>query len=126
MLIIAVSSLILRFGIERIIKLNITQNESNAQSTLRLISVALENYAKDHLDTYPNSLSILTQNNPPYLDKDYVTQSPVRGYNYICLRLEASGYTCSAITIKCNLTGKKNYIVTTGGLLASEDCIKKE
>ena len=122
MLIIGILSLLLRFGIERLIKINIAQNETNAQATLRLVSVALENYAKDHLDSYPRSLSVLTQNNPPYLDKNYLTESPIKGYNYNCFRLEASGYSCSATTIKCKFSGRRNFVVTTGGLLASEDC----
>lgn len=126
MIIIAVVSILLRFGIEKIIKINIAQNESNAQATLKLMSVALENYAKDHLGAYPTGLSILSQSNPPYLDKDYVTESPINGYDYNCLRLDASGYSCSAIPIKCKLTGQNSYTVTTGGSLTSEGCSKKE
>lgn len=45
---IAIVSLILRFSIVEFINSNINQNESTAQSTLKLISIALENYAKDH------------------------------------------------------------------------------
>lgn len=126
MIVIAVSALILRFAIERIIKITVAQNESYASETLKLISAAFENYAKDHLGTYPLELPTLTQNEPPYLDKDYLTQSPIKGYDYDCLRLETSGYSCSAHPVKCNLTGKKIYTVTTGGALVSEECSKKE
>lgn len=126
MVVIAICALVLRFGIEELIKINITQNESNASGTLKLISTALENYAKDHSGSFPTSLSLLTKDNPPYLDKDYIAESPIRGYNFGCGRLEISGYSCLATPIKCKLSGKMIYTVTTGGLLISEECTKKE
>jgi type II secretory pathway pseudopilin PulG len=126
MIVIAVSSLLLRVAVEQVIRINIAQNESNAQATLKLISVALENYAKDHLGAYPESISSLIKSNPPYLDKDYTNESSVKGYDYFCSRVEASGYYCSAVPLKCKLTGSNSYTITTGGSLTSEDCSKKE
>jgi type II secretory pathway pseudopilin PulG len=125
MIVIAIVSLSLRFSIDRIIKISNSQNESNAQGTLKLISAALENYAKDNQNAYPQSLSALTEPKPPYLDKDYILQSPIKGYSYSCSRLEPSGYNCSAIPTRCKLTGKNIFTVTTGGLLVSEECEKK-
>lgn len=126
MIIVAVTSLLLRFGIEQIIKINILQNESVAQATLKLISTALENFAKDNRSSYPLSLSLLARSAPAYLDQDYISKSPIRGYEYSCLRLEPSGYACSAAPIKCNLSGKAIYTITTGGSLVLEECSKKE
>lgn len=126
MIIIAVSSLLLRFGIERIITINIAQNESNASGSLKLISTALENYARDNHGVFPSDLSVLTKTTPAYLDKDYIASSTIKGYNYSCLRLNSSGYNCSANPVKCNLTGKVVYTITTGSLLVSEECSKKE
>lgn len=124
MMIVGISALFLSIAIKQIIKINIAQNESNAQVTLKLISAALENYAKDHLGVFPADLSILIQSKPPYLDKDYVSESPIKGYNYSCLRLEASGYSCSAVPIKCDLTGKMLYTITTGSVLVCAGCGK--
>lgn len=126
MIIIATLALVLRFTIDRIIKFNIPQNESNAQGTLKLISAALENYAKDNHGSYPTSPSVLIKSKPPYLDKDYITQSPSKGYNLGCSRLEPSGYSCYANPIRCNLTGTMAYTITTGGLFVSEECKAKE
>jgi len=126
MLIIAVSSLLLRIVIEGLIKRNMAQNESNAQGTLKLIAAALDNYAKDNHDIYPASLSVLTQPKPPYLDKDYILQSPLKGYNYSCPRLEPSGYSCYAVPVRCKITGMVVYNITTGSLLIQEACDKKE
>ncbi len=126
MIIIALFALVLRFAIERLMKITIQQNESNAQSTLKLISTALENYAKDHSGAFPLDLSVLTHSNPAYLDKDYLSHSPLKGYEYSCSRLEASSYSCSAIPVKCKFTGEKVYTVTTGGLVVAESCRGRE
>jgi Tfp pilus assembly protein PilE len=126
MIIIAFCALLLRFAIDRIIKFNITQNEATAQATLKLISTALENYARDHLGAFPTNFSVLTQSNPPYIDKNYIAASAVKGYYYSCLRLEPSGYNCTASAAKCGLTGRMSYTISTDGLLLSEECDKKE
>lgn len=126
MLVIAILSLFLRIALEQIIKITITQNESYASETLKLISTALENYAADNQGIFPSDVSILTKGKPAYLDKDYINESPFKGYNYSCLRLEPSGYSCSANPVKCNLSGKMRYNITTGGSFTSEECEQKE
>lgn len=127
MIVVAVASLLLRIAIEEVIKLNIEQNESQAQITLKLISTALENYAKDNQGTFPSKFSALFQKTEfPYLDKDYISQSPVKGYNYSCSRIDSSGYNCFTAPLKCGLTGQTIYTITTGGSLISEKCDKKE
>lgn len=126
MVIIAVLGLFLRIATEKLIKITISQNETNAQETLKLISTALENYANNNKGAYPLNIAALSSTSPPYLDKNYLTDSPIRGYSYSCLRLEPSGYSCSALPVKCKLTGKKGYTITTGGSLVFDDCEKKE
>ena len=125
MIVVSVFALFLRIAIERIIKYNISQNDSIALSTVKLISAALENYAKDHHGIYPISLAALTKTEPPYLDRDY-TNSLQKGYNYTCPRIESSGYSCIATPARCKLSGRMAYYVTTGGILSSQDCEKKE
>lgn len=126
MIIIGVCALLLRIVIERLIKMNIVQQESHASVTLKLISAALENYAKDNKGVFPSSISVLTQTKPAYLDKDYISKSPLRGYNYSCPRLEASGYSCYASPVTCKLSGNMIYTITTGSLLVSGECEGKD
>ena len=123
---VAVLAFVLRFIVEGIINRNMELNEAAAQDTLKLISAAIENYAKDNQGAYPADILSLTKPSPPYLDKDYIDQPPFRGYDYSCSRLEQSGYSCSAVPAKCGLTGNFNYNVTTGGIFVSEECSKKE
>lgn len=124
--VIAFIGLLLRIGIEQIIRINIAQNESGALGVLKLISTALENYAKDNNGAYPLNLPILTRTKPPYLDRDYIAESPLKGYNYSCSRVDSSGYSCSAGPTKCGMNGNTVYTITTGGALSVEECEKKE
>lgn len=126
MIVTAICALILRIVIKQIIRGNISQNESNAYATLKLVSAALENYAKDNKELYPSSVSVLTKTQPPYLDKEYIPPSSLKGYVFNCSRIEESGYNCYASPIKCNLTGQTTYTIITGGSLISEECSKKE
>ena len=64
MIVIAVVSLLLRFAIEKLMLLNIAQNETNAQNNLKLISAALENYAKNNNGIFPDDFSLLTKSKP--------------------------------------------------------------
>jgi len=126
MIVIALASLILRFAIEKIMQINIAQNESNASSGLKLIVTALENYAQANQGVFPENLSLLTQASPPYLNKDYSLQTVIKGYIYSCSRLDSTGYSCSALPAKCGLSGRSAYTITTGGALIGEDCRKQE
>ncbi len=126
MIIVAWSALILRFIVIQIVRFNIEQNESSAQSTLKLISTALENYSKDHQGVFPENLGVLTRFPSRYLDKDYSSFSSYRGYVYSCSKIESSGYNCSAIPLICGLSGNTNFSVSTGNLFVSQKCAKKD
>jgi len=125
MIVIGLSALLLRTAIRKIIVYNIERNQSLAQVNLKLLYTALENYAKDNKGVYPANINQLTKGNPVYLERDYLATSSVRGYEYDCRRLDSTGYNCSATPVNCDLTGKKVYTISTGGLIISEDCDKK-
>jgi len=124
-LIIAFCSLILRSVILQIIQSNIAQNESYASVTLKSIATALENFAKNNHGVFPGALNELTESEPAYLNKNYLVNS-IKGYNFNCSRLDPAGYSCSATPIKCNISGRMNFTITTGGIIVSEECFKKE
>jgi hypothetical protein len=126
MIVIGVLAFILRVGIEQVIHISILRNQADALTTLKLISTALENYAKDNNNVFPEQLAPLTVTTPPYLDRDYAALPLVKGYAYSCPRLEVSGYRCVAVPAKCGITGQLAYTVTTGGSISQENCLKKE
>ena len=126
-IIIAFIALFLRFFSVEVIKWTIDQNEANAQESLKLVSTALELYAKDHMGLYHQNLNALVQSKPVYINKEFIEEPNKRkGYIYSCSRLEPSSYSCSASPSICGLTGKKIFTVTTGGSLVNEECMKNE
>ena len=126
MVFIAFLALILRVLIGQVIKGSVVANESTATANLKLISAALESYAKDKQGAYPDNFALLMKATPPYVDKDYIDSPPIKGYYYNCPRLEASGYSCYATPLKCQITGNMTYSVGTGGLFISENCSRKD
>lgn len=122
MIVIAVSALVLRIGIEQIMRISVMRNQADSLTTIKLISTALENYAKDNHNVFPDSLVPLTTTSPAYLDRDYLSLVSFKGYVYSCPRLEASGYRCVASPLKCGITGQLVYTVTTGGSITQESC----
>ncbi len=123
---IALVSFLLRFTIKKTIDVVCVQNEGLAAATLKSIAVALDNYARDNKGVYPVSFSLLISANPSYLDRDYIAESPIKGYTYTCSRMDASGYNCYSFPSRCALTGRVAFTATTGNILISEDCKKKE
>jgi hypothetical protein len=91
-------SLLLSVLGEKIIGVVVTRNNAAAAATLKTIATGLEN----------------------------LLESPQSGFNYFCSRLDKTGYNCSAIPIRCGITGSKNFAVATGNLFVSEDCDKNE
>ncbi len=122
MIIIAFVALVSRIAIKQIITFTISWNEANAQEALKVISIALENFAKDHNNAYPLKIDSLSQGTPPYLNRDYFTGSYIKGYNYVCPALDAGGYSCIASPTNCHLTGETIFTINTGSVIASQKC----
>jgi len=125
MIIIAISALILRFGIVKIIKINIEQNESNAQTTLKTISTAFETYAAANNGHYPTDVVLqLIRATPPYLKEDYFTKctisSSCSGYVYNAGTRAVTGYAITARPTNCTMSGTKSFTVSTGGVLTTD------
>jgi len=126
MVVIALSALLLRLGLQRIIVYHIQENQLLAQINLKLFSTAMENYAKDNKNVYPVSMDLLTKSDPVYLERDYLTANSIHGYEYDCQRLDAAGYSCTASPVDCKLSGKMLYAVSTGGVIMAENCDKNK
>jgi type II secretory pathway pseudopilin PulG len=124
MIVIALSAFLLRTAIEKVIAITTSQNEAFAQLSLKSIAAALDSFAKANQGIYPAQLSFLVKAHPAYLDRDYIAESPLKGYVFRCSRLDSSGYNCYASPLRCGLTGRVNFTVTTGGLFVSEECNK--
>ena len=126
MIVIGVAALLLRLGLHKLIVFNVEQNQLIAQGNLKLLSTALENFAKNNNGEYPSQISQLTKSKPVYLEKNYIADSPIKGYEYDCQRLDPKGYNCQASPLNCKLTGKNVYTVSTGGLIITQSCDDNE
>jgi len=122
MITISVVTLLAVIVISQSLRSSMEINESTARATLRALSAALETYATEVGQGYPKDISVLITAEPPILNKDYIADSPIRGYNYTCESLGVSGYSCSAQPQHCDRTGSKKYTIITGGVFTEADC----
>lgn len=116
-IVIAFIALLGLIGIPKLIAANVANNEAAAQKTLKIISIACENYGKANKGIYPRDLWALTQGSTKYLSVDYT--APVRsGYAYSYSSMD-TGYTASARPVSPGVSGIRSYTITTGGVLTN-------
>ena len=116
------SELLLTLAIPSLLRARMTANESSTRAALKTIAAALETHASDTGVGYPTNISALLEGDPPYINRNYIAESPIEGYNYGCDFLEVGGYSCSATPVSCNQTGSKIYTITTGALFSEKEC----
>ena len=92
--------------------------EVSVISTLKTISIAMENYAVAHNGRYPFDVVDLTKEFPPYLSSNYAKTVPP-DYSIACSGLGGTGYRCVARVNPDSVYAKKmtDYVATTGGNL---------
>jgi Tfp pilus assembly protein PilE len=95
-------------------------NESSAQTALKTISVAYENFYVDK-GAYPASVDDLANADIPYIDEDYASGS-YRGYNISCRIIGSEGYTCTAAPVNCGVSGSRVFVIDDTGTLYDEEC----
>jgi type II secretory pathway pseudopilin PulG len=122
MITLSIVTFLATIAIPQLLRTRMIANESAARATLKTISTALETYAAEGMQGYPTNIAILVTATPPYLNKNYIADSPFLGYNYICESLETHSYICNASPQHCAQTGSKIYTITTGGILIETDC----
>jgi type II secretory pathway pseudopilin PulG len=118
----AIVTLLAVIVIPQLLSSRMAVNQSAARANLKALSAALEAYAAKGQQGYPADISDLIKAKPPILNKNYIADSPLQGYNYDCITLDASGYSCSAWPEHCGRSGSKQYTVTTSGVFSERDC----
>lgn len=120
-IVVAIVALLATIATPYVLRSRLNANEGHAQATLKTISNAFETYAAANGGNYPTAIEDLTDLIPPYLNEDY-TSAARQGYNFSCDSMGVAGYTCTATPSICGTTGNKNFTITTGGILTSNDC----
>ena len=113
MIVVAIIALLAAIAIPNLIRAKVQANETVAQTSLKSIATALENYASIY-NIYPTSTSSLLGVTPPYLTTDYFTGLHF-GYSYTA-NLASYTYLVTAIPSGSN-QGTASFTITTGGLL---------
>ena len=116
MIVVAIIALLAAIAIPSLLRARISANEALAQSTLKTISTAAEQYANDNSGSYPTEItSLTTGGNMAYLNSAYC-ETTVSGYEYNCAFTSAS-YTLTAGPDVDATTGTTTYTMTTGSVL---------
>ncbi|MCP4653377.1 MAG: prepilin-type N-terminal cleavage/methylation domain-containing protein [Candidatus Omnitrophica bacterium] len=119
-MVIVVIGIIATIAIPSMSRSNIIAKEGAAQSNLRIISAAIENFGTVNNGNYPTAEANLTGATPPYLSQSFCNNS-VGGYTFACT-LAADSYTIVATPNSCGATGSTIYTIVTGGVLTNASC----
>lgn len=119
-IIIITLALLAAIAIPSFMALTIRANEKAAKSAVKSISMALESYAEQNNNVYPQSEESLSNLKSSYLSSSYNNRR-VYGYEFR-EELNPSGYKVVASPVKCGVTGDEVYIIETGGKLSKERC----
>ena len=120
MIVVAIIALLAAIAIPNLLRARLNANDSASKATLQALATAMESYAAAN-GVYPSSIGNLTNATPPYLNED-LTNGTFHGYNISCSQNNSSGYNCSAVPVTCNVTGSKNWTVSTGNVWAEGSC----
>ena len=113
LVVIGIIALLAAIAIPNLLRAKHSANESSAQSTLKSISTALENYFASN-SLYPSNTSALLGVTPPYLNVDYFAGTH-SGYSFTSV-LSDYAYTITASPISSS-AGAHTFTITTGGTL---------
>lgn len=122
MLVVTIIAALVAIAIPQLLRMRINANDAAAQTTLRTIAAACEDYASANHGNYPSEFGALLNSTPAYLNENYTAHSR-QGYTFSCsAQMNSVGYNCSAVPVECNMTGAKNFTITTGSVLTNSDC----
>ncbi len=127
MVVTAIIALLAALAIPNLLRSRVTSNDTATLQLLKALSTALETYAAANDARYPiaNDLAELAASDfatstPPYLSALKLT-TPQFGHE-ILYAGSIGGYQITGNTMSDNLSGSKNYLISTFGVLESEDC----
>lgn len=98
-----------------VLRSRLNANDSFAQTTLKTISNALENYVIVN-GAYPADTGLLQTAAPSYLQTDFFDGQPHNGFIYTADTLTTYTYAITAAPVSAS-QGTRSFTVTTGGVL---------
>ena len=115
LVVVGIIALIAAVAVPNLLRARISSNEAAAQANLKSVASALEMYAVAN-GTYPPNTTMLTVQNPPYLNKDYFN-GVESGYVYAAT-IASYSYSITA-TPESVSSGHVTFTINTGAVLTS-------
>jgi type IV pilus assembly protein PilA len=115
MIVVAIIALLAAFAIPGLIRTRVTANNTAAQTTLRALSTAAENFASANGGVFPANEAALTGPTPPFLNRPYCGLA-YSGFTFTCA-FNTAAYTFVATPVTLDASGSTTYTITTGGVL---------
>lgn len=119
MIVVAIIALLAVIAIPSLMRARVSANDALAQSTLRTLATAAQNYAADNDAAFPTAFTDLSGASPAYTNNDY--SAAVSGFSYTFSGGGATGdFSIVATPTTCGKTGSK---VCTIDATASISCV---
>ena len=114
LIVIAILAILTMIAIPNILRVRMSANDAIAQTTLKTISKAIEQFLISN-STYPASVDELTTATPPYLNQDYFIGTRA-GFTYSST-LTPGTYSIVATPVSVGQSGTTIFTITTGAVL---------
>ena len=122
MIVVAIIALLAAIAIPNLLRARLSANNTNAVATLKTISTAAETFATANNGSYPANLGAMTGAVPPFLNDGSMISATVRGYTFNDCEWAADGYNCTAQAANCNVSGTRDYGISTGAVATDVPC----
>ncbi|MEW5895475.1 MAG: prepilin-type N-terminal cleavage/methylation domain-containing protein [Candidatus Omnitrophota bacterium] len=110
MIVVAIIALLAVIAIPNLMRARVSANDALAQSTLRTLATAVQNFAADNNGTFPADLGVLATATPPYTNVNYATNATQSGFTYAYV---AATNTITATPATCGTTGSRVFTINT-------------
>ena len=120
MIAIGIVVLLAALSINSLLRSKITANEAAAIKTLKTLHSAFASY-RTVSPTYPDKLSVLGTENPPYIDSTLATTRRRRGYVFDVERADSNTFQLSASPVNQGITGKRFFYIEEAGTIYGGD-----
>jgi prepilin-type N-terminal cleavage/methylation domain-containing protein len=116
MIVVLIVALLAAMAIPNLLRTRLSANDAAAQTTLKAISTALENYVSIN-NVYPPDTTQLIGATPPYVPTDYFTGTH-NGFTFSST-LTDDTYLIIATPSSSSL-GSRSFTISTGGVLTPQ------
>lgn len=117
-IIVAIFGLLAFITVPNLMRLRINNNENDMKTALRNFSSAVELFrAAQNPPSYPESVAMLTETIPAYLDASWGGVKHGYRFTYVVPTRPANTYSILAVPVKSGVTAMNTYCMDQSGLI---------